>query len=208
MRNHELTFRPLQGGVLIINPANQRPGTLGAIVTRNGIDRLALSCYHVLCRPNGDPFPDGELVWQSVEGRNGSPIGSIFSADCSAGLDCAAARIDPMVAATGRILGLGALNPPHAPQAGMAVLKSGYVTGVTEGTILQVQGTRVEIQHRPGYPSTYEASDFGDSGAVWVERSTGCPVALHTSSTSTGHAVATDIISVLNALGLSLVIDG
>jgi hypothetical protein len=205
-RNHELTFRPLQGGIEIINPANDRPGTLGAIAT-DGTDRYALSCYHVLCRPNGGPFVDGESVMQSLTQRAGSPIGNIFAANASAALDCAAARVTPGVASAGRILGLPRLAQPIAPVAGMRVLKSGYLTGVTEGEVVRVQGDEVEIGRPRGYPPQYEPSDFGDSGALWVERGSGSPVAMHTGVSPGANAIGVSIQAVLHTLGLQLIID-
>jgi hypothetical protein len=165
-----------------------------------------LSCYHVLCRPNADPFTDGEPVWQSVAQRGGSPIGNVFIANADATLDCAAARITQGLSSVGRILGLGPLGPPAAPKVGMSVIKSGYLTGVTEGRVLQVQGDRVEIQRPPGYPTLYEPSDFGDSGALWIDRDTGSPVAMHTGASPAANAIGRDVRAVLNALAMQLVI--
>ena len=206
LRNHELTYRPLQGGISIINLANNRPGTLGAILTRNGTDRYALSVYHVLCRAGGGAFPDGEAVTQARPVRDGTPIGRIFAADADPLVDCAAALIDPAIASVGRILGLGPLAQPVAAAPGMNVLKSGPATGVTEGRIASVTGDRVEIGRMPGYPSRYELSDFGDSGAVWVERETGSPVALHTGVTPAGSAVGVSFVRVMQVLGMSVVV--
>lgn len=206
VRNHELTFRPLQGGIEIINPANDRPGTLGAIL-EDSTDRYALSCYHVLCRPAGAPFIDGEPILQSVTSRGGSPIGNVFSGNVSAQLDCAAARITPGLSSAGRILGLGPLGPPLAASVGLRVLKSGYNTGVTEGVVVRVQGEHVEIGRPAGYPGAYELSDFGDSGALWVERDSGSPVAMHTGATPAANALGLDILTVLQVLGLRLVVD-
>jgi hypothetical protein len=204
-RNHELTFRPLQGGIEIINPANDRPGTLGAIL-KDATERYTLSCYHVLCRPAGAPFVDGEPILQSIGSRGGSPIGKIFSANVSAALDCAAARITPGIESAGRVLGLGPLGPPLAASVGMRVLKSGYYSGITEGVVLRVQNDRVEIGRPAGYPGTYELSDFGDSGAIWIERDSGSPVAMHTGTSPAANAQGLSILAVLGALGLELVI--
>jgi hypothetical protein len=206
IRNHEFTYRPLIGGIEIINPANDRPGTLGAILT-DGQTRFALSCYHVLCRPDGGVFADGEPVLQSIGIKGGGPIGTISRANASAGLDCAAAAITPGVSTAGRILELKPLSQPILPRVGMRVIKSGYATGVTEGEVASVQGDHVEIKRPVGYPSVYEPSDFGDSGALWVERATGAPVAMHTSSSPAGNPLGVSILAVLNALGMTLVLD-
>lgn len=206
-RNHELTFRPVQGGILIINPANDRPGTLGAIATRNGADRFALSCYHVLCRPNGGSFADGEVILQSLSTKGGSAIGRVFASDTRPLLDVAAARVESGVPTYGRIIGLGPLDQPRIPAVGMHVLKAGCATGVTQGVVSAVNGDRVEIQRRPGFPSMYELSDFGDSGALWVEDSTGRPVAMHTGASPAQSAIAASINPLLAALSLTLVLD-
>jgi len=51
----------------------------------------------------------------------------------------------------------------------------------------------------------YDLSEPGDSGAVWLERSTHAPVALHQKGTTSGPSFATgvDIVAVLSALGLT-----
>ncbi|HEU5171625.1 MAG TPA: hypothetical protein VFU46_13845 [Gemmatimonadales bacterium] len=207
VRNHELTYRPVQGGVLVINPANQRPGTLGAIVSHDGTDRLALSCYHVLCRPNGGPFADGEPVLQSLATKGGTPIGRVFIADSDAALDIAAARIDPGIQSIGRILGLDSVGEVAEPAVGMRVVKAGAATGITEGEIARVQGDRVEIRRPTGYASVYEVSDFGDSGAIWIDQATRAPVAMHSGGSPQAMAIAVRLAAVLTALSLSLVRD-
>ena len=43
---------------------------------------------------------------------------------------------------------------------------------ITEEIISSVTGAKVEITHRPGYPDAYDRLEPGDSGAVWLDRST------------------------------------
>lgn len=105
-------------------------------------------------------------------------------------LDCAAALLEAGVAAVSGILELGPLAVPVLPQAGMRVIKSGSETGVTEGLISDVTGDRVVIDQLPGHPADYDLSQMGDSGAAWIERSTGAPVALHTAGNSLGREQA------------------
>lgn len=207
VHNHELTYRPVQGGIAVINLANGRPGTLGAILTRNGADRFALSCYHVLCRPNGGAFPDGETITQARLSRGGTTIGRIFAVNADPVVDCAAALIDPAVPAIGRIFGLGVLAQPVAATVGMRVLKSAPATGITEGEVSKVTGDRVEIRAPTGYPAGYELSDFGDSGAVWVERTTGSPIALHTGVSPNGAAIGVAFVRVVQVLGMTVVVE-
>jgi hypothetical protein len=203
-RNHALTYRPVQGGTLIINPTNDRPGTLGAVLSGAGADRFALSCYHVLGRADGSRFAEGESVLQSLTAKGGSQIGQLFVANCAPALDVAAAKIDSGMASVGRVLGLGPLGKPSPPAAGMRVLKAGAFTGVTEGEVVRVQGDRIDIRRPAGYPPGYELCDFGDSGAVWVEQDSGSPVALHTGQAPNGDAVALRFEAVLAALHLTL----
>lgn len=70
------------------------------------------------------------------------------------------------------ILGIGTPTAPIPPATGMRVIKSGRSTEITEGIISSVTGGKVEITLRPGYPDAYALSEPGDSGAVWLDRST------------------------------------
>lgn len=201
-RNHAFTYRPLQGGTLVINPANDRPGTLGIILS-DGVDMFALSCYHVLGRADGAPFPDGEPILQSLVTKGGAQIGRIHARHSDAAMDVAAATLDPGVAASGRVLGLPELGQPLQPVPGMRVLKSGAFTGVTEGVVARVVADRVEVGRPAGYPNGFELCDFGDSGAIWVDRDTMRPVAIHTAQNQGGDAIGVRLLAVLARLGLS-----
>ena len=205
-RNHELSYRPLIGGCVVINPLNDRPGTLGFVAT-DGTDRWIVSCYHVLCRSAGLPFADGEEIYQPLVTRGGGVVARTSRVRADPALDCAAARVELGVAAGPGIVGLPPLVQPAAePIVGMRLLKSGAETGVTEGEIHSVNGTRVEIRAPAGWPQSYVVSEYGDSGALWVERETGAPVALHTSGSTTGvsRAFALKITAVLTRLGLAM----
>jgi hypothetical protein len=194
------------GGILVINAMNQRPGTLGLVTHRGANDHFLLSAYHVLCRPEGSAFVDGEVIHQPVGFENA--VARVLSADTRPDLDIAAARVDPSVAVAGRILGLPPVTAPARPQVGMRVIKSGAATGITEGRVARVNGSRAAIEDPPGVSSFYEVSGFGDSGAVWVEASSGTPVALHLSVDSQGRAIALDIVTALTALNLQILMDG
>lgn len=207
-RNHEYTYRPLVAGTAILNPLNGRPGTLGGFATSNGEDWWILSCYHVLARPGGAAFADGEPIMQSTPNRGGQQIARTSVAHSNAALDCAAARVDPGIAASGRILGLPAIAGVSDPVVGMRVIKSGYVTGVTEGVISKVAASNVDIIPHPSYPSEFDLSDYGDSGALWIDAATGNAVALHTAGNDYGaeRAFGKVLSAVLLALGLELAI--
>lgn len=190
-RNHSFPFRPLIGGVFILNPANGRPGTLGLIAIRNDGSRFLVSAYHVLCRPEGGTFVDGETVEQPI--GPGNVVAHVFAADTDPALDVAAARIAPAVGSEGRVLGLPPLTAAKSPEVGMEVLKSGAATGVSEGRLTDVDGTRVLISRPVASISKYEVSGFGDSGALWVERETLAPICMHLATDDAGRAVALDI---------------
>jgi hypothetical protein len=202
-RNPALTYRPLQGGILIINPANARPGTLGIILAA-GADCFALSCYHVLGRADNSGFVEGEPILQSLPAKGGSQVARIFAANCDVALDIAAAKLDPGVESTRKILGISVVGQMVPPAMGMRVLKSGAATGVTEGRVVRVDNDRVEISRPAGYPPVYELCDFGDSGAVWVEADTTRPLAMHDAQAPNGNAIGVRFDVVLARLGMAL----
>ena len=153
-------------------------------------------------------MPVGDPISQPIN-EPGNRVGNVLRGDGQ--LDCAAALIDGVPTAD-RILGLPCLNPPSFPTVGMHVIKSGMHTGVTEGRVIDVDpGGAVRIGWLAGYPQTgggsagYEICLPGDSGAIWVDRMTLAPVALHTGCLPAAANVACGIslIEVLSALNLS-----
>jgi hypothetical protein len=208
VRNHNLAYRPLRGGIAIVNPANANElGTLGFIGTSNGQDRWIVSAYHVLGRSDGSVFADGEPIYQPFRSAVSAPVALVSRARSDAVTDCAAAEIVNGVGATGEILGIGTVRAPIEPVVGMRVLKSGIETGVTEGVVRQVSGDRIVIAVPAGFPDKYDLSGRGDSGALWISRDAGAPVALHLAGNDTGEeiAFAVRIAKVLGVLGLSAV---
>ena len=89
------------------------------------------------------------------------------------------------------ILGIGTASAPIAPVPGMRVVKSGRSTEITEGVINTINGNTIEIKLHPDFPATYDLSDPGDSGAVWLEQESRAPVALHRAGTTSGPSFAT-----------------
>lgn len=207
VRNHNLLFRPLQGGIAIYNPNAGGVGTLGLVATSDGQDRWVVSCYHVLGRPNGELFNDDELIYQPTDTAAGSVVAKTVANKSDASLDCAAARVEPGVQSNPTILGLPPLAAPTVPAVGMRVIKSGRETGVTEGVIWSILGDQVVIRVGPGFPPGYNLCDIGDSGAIWVDRTTGAPVALHTAGNTNGieQAFGVRFTTVLNSLGLHVI---
>lgn len=204
--NQELTYDIVSGGLVVLNERNDRPGTIGFIGTTDGSDRWIVSCYHVLCRTNADPFTDGESILQGRARELGRAVGRVRATHADATVDCAAAVIDDDVDVSVRILGLPPLAAPGIPAKGMRVLKSGATTGVTEGVIFRVADNTVEIRAPEGAPKGYEVSGFGDSGALWVDADTLAPVALHFGMrpTTVPAALARPIRSVLATLKLQI----
>jgi hypothetical protein len=186
IKNHSRVYRPLLGGVQIINGRLGEPGTLGMIVPSPSQDgHFLLTAGHVLAK--GTPADHvGDLVYQP-QASNDTHVAVV--AQVSARLDCAAARL----VETGfslEILGIGKLAATAEPKEGMHVIKSGVATGVTEGRIDRVRGEEVTIRLLKGFPFEYELCEAGDSGAIWIDIESRAPVALHFAAQSGGEAVA------------------
>ena len=87
------------------------------------------------------------------------------------------------------------------------VMKSGLMTGVTEGRISAINGNRVTISPKRGFPDKYNLSGAGDSGSLWIEQTTRRAVALHIQGNRPGgpeEAMGVPIHLVLNTLWLVL----
>lgn len=199
MRNHNLLYRPLRGGIRIANPAVAQPGTLGFTATGDRRDRWIVSCHHVLCGAGGR-----EPVYQPIDEPE-ALVAMTDPARARAELDCAAALVVEGVGAVAEILGIGLPGKPAAPVEGMPVIKSGAATGVTEGVITEVSAGRVEIEP-VGLPENYELSATGDSGALWVAKPSLAPVVLHQGGSSRPRCFAygLPVLEVLEALNLRM----
>ncbi len=206
-RDHRLPFPVLRGGIRILNPANGHPGTLGLICTANGTDRWILSCYHVLCRLEGAPFTPGEPIYQPTEDP-ANLVARLVAGMADPVRDFAAALIEPGRPAAADIIGMPFLGTPEDPVAGMEVLKSGMMSGVTTGVITSVSGDVVRVEPAEGFPEEYSLSQPGDSGAIWVSRRTCAPVAMNFAGEDTGAAFARGIAirTVLASLNLAAVL--
>lgn len=202
--NHSLCYRPLVGGIAILNPNVAELGTLGFVATADGADRWLVSCYHVLGRKDLSAFTDGEPIYQPVDDAN-QLVARVATARADAQLDCAAARLEPGVAGSGAVLGLPAVVGVREPAVGLRVIKSGCITGVTEGVVTGVNTDTVSIGIPSGFPGDYELSREGDSGALWMTEA-GHGVALHRAGNAYGATSATGsrLSAVLAALQLRL----
>lgn len=199
-------FRPLVAGIAVQNPKVGRLGTIGFFGTSDGNDRWLVSCYHVLCRIDAD-FPAGavEPIHQPFFEMAQVPIAWIDGSRADRDLDVAAALVSGASVVT-RVLGLPSLKAPIEPKVGMRVIKSGITTGVTEGQIAHVSDREIRIVIPQGYPSTFEISEAGDSGALWIDAETSSPVGLHFQGVESGAemAFARPITRVLDRLSLTV----
>lgn len=194
-------MNPVFGGVGVINPQVNQPGTAGLVVTYR-TQPCILSCYHVLCRPARALYVPGEVILLTE--------GALPVAHVEIGLpmlDAAVARIDASFAVGFGILGLSALSCPVEPVEGMRVVKQGAATGRTIGQIARVDGDDVWIEARAAAGLICAG---GDSGAVWVAEDGWAPVVLHTGVNDTGlisYARGVRLTRVFAALDLSMLVE-
>ncbi len=203
MNNADLQYRPLLGGISLLNARVAEPGTLGYF----GRDALGatwiISAYHVLCNSDLSPYVADEAIYQPAAEYAPYHVATTHAAKANVQLDCAAARLDTRATVLNAQLALGAVAVPKAAAVGMRVCKSGAVTGVTEGVITQVDGDTIQIAADIAFDANYVLSDAGDSGSLWLEQSTRAPVGLHRGHGSPRVATAGSILDVLAALQLT-----
>jgi hypothetical protein len=66
--NHRRVFRPVRGGIQIFQPNNGEAGTLGMVLTSDDVDRWALTCLHVLARPDATLVPTDPVLQPDASG--------------------------------------------------------------------------------------------------------------------------------------------
>src|SRR2546421_12586260 len=107
--NHTLKYRPLRGGIAVLNPKVNKTGTIGLVATSDGQDCWIISCYHVLGRIDFSAFDDGEPIYQPSDDQ--PPAIALMSVQrANIALDCAAARLQPGIKGVPEILGLAPIN--------------------------------------------------------------------------------------------------
>jgi len=205
-KDHRLKYRPLIGGIEIKNPNVAAPGTLGFVATDDNDQRWLVTCFHVLHSVEGATGSDNQAIYQPATQDNEDIVAYTDSNRVSAELDCAAGRLAEGISANCEILGTGTLGEAKAPSLGMRVVKAGRSTGITEGWITNIDGDNIEIEVLPGFPPQYELCDKGDSGALWLERDSRCPVGLLTGGTEAGRPIsfAVTLTAVLEELSLKI----
>lgn len=193
MVSHDVRTRPLRPGASISNPALPAMGTIGFFATRSGVCVL-VTCGHVAITPGY-----GKDVLRQPGG--GDIVADVVRVTTP--LDVAIAKLREGITARNDAIGIGPIAAARAPKVGMRVLKSGYATGVTEGTIKSVDATSIVVVPRKGL-GRYRLTEPGDSGAVWVTIDTREAVAMHargnTSGSEYSEAIRADAITTALAL--------
>jgi hypothetical protein len=214
------------GNVNDITQAFCCSGTLGSLVTKNGVDYI-LSNNHVLARTS--QAAAGEDVSQPGRIDNGCRVGpDDIVADLSeyaplggaTNVDAAIAEVRTgAVSRRGEILDIGIpAGDPAVPVVGQGVAKSGRTTGLTCSTITSIS-TDVSVQYqlncnagRKFFVSYTDQvivagapfSAGGDSGSLIVSSDTAQPVALLYAGSSTT-TIGNPVQDVIAALGVSFV---
>jgi hypothetical protein len=204
MSVHDLQYRPLRAGTSIMNGRMREPGTLGFIGHDAAGAAWIVSCYHVLCDTGLGLYVSDDAVFQPAAAAAENRVAVTSRTKADAALDCAAAKIDPGIAVTNAMLGIGDLAGVNAAAVGMRVVKSGGESGITEGVVTAVSATQISVRVDPTFPLTYELSAPGDSGSAWLEQGTRKVVALHRGLQTPKQAVAVAIQAVLASLQLVL----
>ncbi len=212
-------FAEIPLGVSIGSP-KVTAGTLGAkVFDANTHEAMILSNWHVMVgslnAQAGDP------VWQpgQLDGGNAGDVIAHISRWVLGPFDAAVAKVSENRPVLAQTIENKEISDLLAPRLGMTVWKSGRTTGYTEGFVdgimmstslnYRTAGVRelravFRIVPRPEAPTT-EVSLGGDSGSIWVDKTSGKAVGLHFAG-ETGDdpefALAHDIISVTDHLGV------
>jgi hypothetical protein len=213
---------PLQGGISISDQFRQVYGTLGGIVIdRQSGNLMILSNWHVLAA--GWHANPRHKVYQPA-GRDGGTDADTIATFTRHGM---LQRIDAAVATltvNGRDyinqqfeLANSAAQGVSGPRRGMKVVKSGRATSITYGVVDSIASGPIKMHYQGGVQIIEPAfvimpvaqgqpvSAPGDSGSIWFEASTMRAVGLHfAGSNNPERAVAIEMPSVLNALGVDL----
>ncbi len=201
-------------------------GTLGALVTKNGLDYI-LSNNHILADSDqaqpGENISQPGLVDVGCNAASANIVAHFSEAPTlgSANVDAAIAAIvsSTVVDTSGSILDVGVPSSTSAtPAVGLAVAKSGRTTGLTCAAVGSVS-TNVRVQYQRGcgkgkkFTISYanqvlvNSSSFsagGDSGSLIVTQSSAQPVALLFAGSSTT-TIGNPIGDVTDALAVSFV---
>ena len=215
------------GNVNNISSAFCCSGTLGALVTKNGINYI-LSNNHVLADTDtgqiGDSISQPGLIDVGCQASNAQIVANLSEAVPlgTGNVDAAIAQVNGSVDSSGAILDIGIPASTPAPidssAIGRNVAKSGRTTGLRCASIGSIS-TNVKVQYQRGCNSgqkffviytnqvVVSGSSFsagGDSGSLIVTADTAEPIALLYAGSSSA-TIGNRTSDVGNALGISFV---
>ncbi|WP_439372645.1 hypothetical protein [Bradyrhizobium sp. DASA03120] len=211
--------RLVQPGLSVGNLKQRSTGTLGALVRDlTTQERYLLSNWHVLC--GGPEASVGDPISQPGPMDLGSsPPNEVANLErwlrLSEQFDAALGRLTDEMDLSEQLFGTAVVpTATVAPALGMSAIKSGAVSGVSQALIDGVAGTyRIDYTGFGDGPEWMQGfrlvpdktapaaalSLEGDSGSLWVERSTSRAVGLH--------FAGEDDVSPLNDYALAHAID-
>jgi hypothetical protein len=214
--DHQSRRAILLGGISVINARFSGSGTLGCAVYDNFTgQQMILSNWHVLA--TSLTAQQNERIIQpglggGDIGTNADIVARLTRSALTPELDAAVATLSLHRFCTDYLLDLGRVNPiPVVPALGMAVAKSGRTTGVTRGTISDLDadfdvdyselglGTR-HVEHQIVIDDDGFSAP-GDSGSLIVDDQNR-PVALLFAGGDSG-TDGNPILSVIDALDIS-----
>ena len=202
----------LLGGISVGNPALGGAGTLGSTAYDRGSgQQLLLSNWHVIC--GRDNCLAGEPIIQPGEfdgGRPGDVVARLHRWALTDEVDAAVALITGHRFLGDRLLNLGRLRGIGTAALGQTTRKSGRTTGVTAGTIDDIDAD-LSVGDYPDGTRTFHhqiviigpgVSAKGDSGSVWMDIQNQA-IGLNFAG-SANRAIANPIHTVLDALHIDL----
>lgn len=170
--NRTAKQNPLLAGVEIRNTRLSGAGTLGAIVfDRDTLEPMGLSNAHVLVKNSGQ---QGDVVNQPGTTRASDRVGQLNR--WSKFYDCAVFRLDvpglrPFTLKVADVPNPETITGLTAALLGTRVMKSGRTTLTTVGIVDGVDNVFefTVVPDPANMPAGGQITDFGDSGAVWLE---------------------------------------
>lgn len=210
--NDHKKYRPLVGGCRIGPEVAGGTGTMGAVCRRTFDDKIVLlSNWHVLLDPGGDIGDGvGQPHWRKSCCCTCDRVGTVL-AFAAKPLDCAIAelragepfapKIRRIVRANGTVEQEGIIAGSTAPAGGDPVYKVGARTGLTRGTITDLDPDRMEVTATAAFP---RMSRRGDSGSVYVNSSNDLVCGLHRAGNN-NRGVATPFDRVTSTLSIDVI---
>lgn len=189
------SYSPKVGGSRLGAEVAGGTGTLGCFCERTSDGKVVfLSNWHVLIDPGG---ANGDGVghpkwWKScccTTGKIGEVVDFDEDLDCAIGLLDSGVTYAPKIRRIKRADGTteleGRIEGSAAPVADDEVWKVGARTGLTRGTITDIDPEEIEVTPLAAFP---RMSNKGDSGSVYVSLASGNVCGLHRAGDAPGPA--------------------